>query len=596
MLARHDAGLDPHDLDAAGVRAVAGAADLAAARRRLSALTVEPPVRAYVVDLVRATRVAPARRPRGVAARRHRPAARVEGVGVARRPPVRHPRRGEGGRQARPATPPPAAPRGRARRGHRPTPSSTASSPACRRRADARPDAAARLVALGLAVLRLVLPDDLPGGLLLLNGVLLVVAIVDWAVPCRRRRSRSSAPRRPWSRSAPRPSCGGGCATAPGGPCASGWPTSWRRRCGPAAAGSPCAPAAGTATVRTTVRPSRRGRFTPTEVVVRTDGPLGLVARQAGRAVPGLVRVYPPFRSRDEAELRIEKARILEVGLRSARGRGTGTEFDQLRDYGPDDDHRRIDWSATARTGPTDRAHLPRRAQPGRRPAARRRAHDGRPGRRRAAARARHGRRHVRHHRRHPARRPHRARRLRRRRPRRRAARRRRAPARPRHRGDVRPRAAAVESDVRGAFTTAVARFKRRSMLILLTDLVEQVGGGVAAARAAAGGAPPPRARRRRAGPRRRRLGDAAPPTTPRPPTARPPPSPPSTPGRGRRRACAPSASSSSTPPPVRLAPMLTDAYLDAKAVGRLLECQGRRIGASAAWRARSSAFQSPLQ
>ena len=35
MLARHDAGLDPHDLRAAGVRAVASAADLAAGRAEI---------------------------------------------------------------------------------------------------------------------------------------------------------------------------------------------------------------------------------------------------------------------------------------------------------------------------------------------------------------------------------------------------------------------------------------------------------------------------------------------------------------------------------------------------------------------------------
>jgi uncharacterized protein (DUF58 family) len=39
------------------------------------------------------------------------------------------------------------------------------------------------------------------------------------------------------------------------------------------------------------------------------------------------------------------------VGLRSAKGRGGGTEFDQLREYGVDDEVRRIDWAATARSG-----------------------------------------------------------------------------------------------------------------------------------------------------------------------------------------------------------------------------------------------------
>lgn len=101
------------------------------------------------------------------------------------------------------------------------------------------------------------------------------------------------------------------------------------------------------------LRPRRRGRFEPREVVVRVAGPLGIGARQRVVTVPGVLRVHPRFPSRDEAELRITRARILEVGLRSARGRGGGTDFDQLREYSVDDEVRRIDWAATARAGRT---------------------------------------------------------------------------------------------------------------------------------------------------------------------------------------------------------------------------------------------------
>jgi MoxR-like ATPase len=59
MLARHDAGLDPHDVIASGVRPVANAADLTAARLQIERLRVEVPVQAYVVSLVRATRESP---------------------------------------------------------------------------------------------------------------------------------------------------------------------------------------------------------------------------------------------------------------------------------------------------------------------------------------------------------------------------------------------------------------------------------------------------------------------------------------------------------------------------------------------------------
>jgi uncharacterized protein (DUF58 family) len=103
--------------------------------------------------------------------------------------------------------------------------------------------------------------------------------------------------------------------------------------------------------VDATLRPTRRGRFEPSAVVVRTEGPLGLLARQRTRQVPGQLQVYPPFPSRDEAELKVRRARRVEIGLRTAQGRGGGTEFDQLREYTPDDESRRIDWAATARTG-----------------------------------------------------------------------------------------------------------------------------------------------------------------------------------------------------------------------------------------------------
>jgi uncharacterized protein (DUF58 family) len=123
-------------------------------------------------------------------------------------------------------------------------------------------------------------------------------------------------------------------------------------------------PARGRVVAATTIRPRRRGRFTPAEVVLRVEGPLGLAARQGRRRLPGVLRVYPPFDSSDEAELRVNKARILEVGLRSAQGRGGGTEFDSLREYGVDDEFRRIDWAATARsTRPIVRTYRAERNQ-----------------------------------------------------------------------------------------------------------------------------------------------------------------------------------------------------------------------------------------
>jgi MoxR-like ATPase len=72
VLTRHAAGFDPRDLAAAGVRAVAGPAELAAARAAVAGVQVSPEVVGYVVDVCRATRSAPSLRlgasPRGATA------------------------------------------------------------------------------------------------------------------------------------------------------------------------------------------------------------------------------------------------------------------------------------------------------------------------------------------------------------------------------------------------------------------------------------------------------------------------------------------------------------------------------------------------
>jgi uncharacterized protein (DUF58 family) len=95
------------------------------------------------------------------------------------------------------------------------------------------------------------------------------------------------------------------------------------------------------------VEPSRRGRFPLGAVTVRTVGPLRLMARQQTRNVPGSLAVMPAYPSRDEMRTRLRVP--LESGIRSVRTRGVGTEFEQLREYRPGDDFRRVDWAATAR-------------------------------------------------------------------------------------------------------------------------------------------------------------------------------------------------------------------------------------------------------
>ncbi|GAC66819.1 AAA family ATPase [Gordonia soli] len=59
VLSRHAAGFDPRNLSAAGLRAVASAADIEAGADRVRHVSVAPQLAAYIVDIARATRVSP---------------------------------------------------------------------------------------------------------------------------------------------------------------------------------------------------------------------------------------------------------------------------------------------------------------------------------------------------------------------------------------------------------------------------------------------------------------------------------------------------------------------------------------------------------
>ncbi|CAM2874328.1 DUF58 domain-containing protein [Mycobacterium intermedium] len=100
--------------------------------------------------------------------------------------------------------------------------------------------------------------------------------------------------------------------------------------------------------VRTELAPVRRGDQRAAAVTARSVGPLGLAGRQKSQQVPGQVRVLPPFLSRKHLPSRLAKLREID-GLLPTLIRGQGTEFDSLREYVVGDDVRSIDWRATAR-------------------------------------------------------------------------------------------------------------------------------------------------------------------------------------------------------------------------------------------------------
>lgn len=99
---------------------------------------------------------------------------------------------------------------------------------------------------------------------------------------------------------------------------------------------------------RTTLTPRRRGDLLALGVTIRLRGPFGLAARQRTVTVPGTIRSLPPFDSRKHLPSRLARLRELD-GRAAIRVRGSGTEFDSLREYVRGDDVRSIDWRASAR-------------------------------------------------------------------------------------------------------------------------------------------------------------------------------------------------------------------------------------------------------
>ncbi len=113
----------------------------------------------------------------------------------------------------------------------------------------------------------------------------------------------------------------------------------------------PRVPARGRAAVSYSIRPRRRGKLQFNRVYLRIRGALGLSRFQLVLSQPDSARAMPEVGELVRYDLLARMRRLRELGLRPVRMRGTGLEFESLREYLPDDDFRQIDWKATARRG-----------------------------------------------------------------------------------------------------------------------------------------------------------------------------------------------------------------------------------------------------
>ena len=97
--------------------------------------------------------------------------------------------------------------------------------------------------------------------------------------------------------------------------------------------------------------PTARGSYGFGDTAVRFRSQMGLVWRQVTYPTAGDVRVYPDIREAKKHDLYAHRNRRPEPGLRRMRVRGQGREFESLREFVIGDEIRHISWAATARRG-----------------------------------------------------------------------------------------------------------------------------------------------------------------------------------------------------------------------------------------------------
>jgi uncharacterized protein (DUF58 family) len=112
----------------------------------------------------------------------------------------------------------------------------------------------------------------------------------------------------------------------------------------------PCAvAAAGEAALQATFVGRVRGTHALGPVALRVIAPFGLVQRTLRYAPEDRITIAPSVAGVRRFRLLAAEHRLREMGVRTVRRRGGGTAFAGLREYAVGDDPRRIDWKATAR-------------------------------------------------------------------------------------------------------------------------------------------------------------------------------------------------------------------------------------------------------
>lgn len=95
--------------------------------------------------------------------------------------------------------------------------------------------------------------------------------------------------------------------------------------------------------------PRRRGSYAPRRVHVLVESRLGCWRRSLRLPAETAVRVYPDVRQIARYTMLARGDRLSVLGVKRSRRLGTDNEFERLRDYVRGDEPRHMDWRSTAR-------------------------------------------------------------------------------------------------------------------------------------------------------------------------------------------------------------------------------------------------------
>ena len=111
------------------------------------------------------------------------------------------------------------------------------------------------------------------------------------------------------------------------------------------------APAGAEASLEESYTPAERGDLPAGQAYLRYRSAFNMAERWAIAGLQQTVRVYPSFEHARRHSLFLARSRQLELQIRLMRLRGTGSDFESLRDYRERDELRNVCWTATARRG-----------------------------------------------------------------------------------------------------------------------------------------------------------------------------------------------------------------------------------------------------